>query len=115
MIPPVSLVAQMEKNLPAGQETQVRSLGWEDPLEKGMTTHSVFLPGKYHGQRSLAGYNLWGLKESDMTEVTNTQRASDHQVSLPAWSFQSLGSLACLWKAQPSILILSKPCPWLKA
>ena len=38
-----SLVAQMVKNLPAMQETQVQSLGWEDPLEKGMTTHSSIL------------------------------------------------------------------------
>ena len=37
------LVAQMVKNLAAIQETQVLSLGWEDPLEKGMTTHSSFL------------------------------------------------------------------------
>ena len=35
-----SLVAQMEKNLPAMQDTQIRSLGREDPLEKGMATHS---------------------------------------------------------------------------
>ena len=35
-----SLVAQLVKNLPATQETQVRSLGWEDPLEKGKATHS---------------------------------------------------------------------------
>ena len=35
-----SLVAQMVKNLPAMQETWVQSLGWEDPLEKGMATHS---------------------------------------------------------------------------
>ena len=35
-----SLVAQMVKNLSARQETRVRSLGWEDPLEKGMATHS---------------------------------------------------------------------------
>ena len=35
-----SLVAQMVKNLPSMQETWVRSLGWEDPLEKGMATHS---------------------------------------------------------------------------
>ena len=33
------MVAQMVKNLPAMQETQVWSLGWEDPLEKGITTH----------------------------------------------------------------------------
>ena len=39
----VSLVAQMIKNLPAIQETQVLSLGWKDPLEKGMATHSSFL------------------------------------------------------------------------
>ena len=35
-----SLEAQMVKNLPAMQEMWVRSLGWEDPLEKGMATHS---------------------------------------------------------------------------
>ena len=35
-----SLVAQMVKNLPAVRETRVRSLGWEDPLEKGMATQS---------------------------------------------------------------------------
>ena len=50
-----SLVAQMVKNLLAMQETQVHSLGQEDPLEKGITTHSIFLPGEFHGQRSLAG------------------------------------------------------------
>ena len=37
---PASLVAQPVKNLPAMQETQVPSLGWEDPLEKGTVTHS---------------------------------------------------------------------------
>ena len=35
-----SLVGEMVKNLPVMQETQVPSLGWEDPLEKGMATHS---------------------------------------------------------------------------
>ena len=38
-----SLVAQMVKNLPAIQETWIRSLGWEDPLEEGMATHSSIL------------------------------------------------------------------------
>ena len=46
-IPPqyswASLVAQTVKNLPAMQETWVRSLGWEDPLEKGKATHSSIL------------------------------------------------------------------------
>ena len=38
-----SLVAQLVKNTPAMQETLVRSLGWEDPLEKGKATHSGIL------------------------------------------------------------------------
>ena len=46
----------------------VQSLGWEDLLEKGMATISVFLPGEFHGQRSLEGYSPWGHKESDTTE-----------------------------------------------
>ena len=50
------------------QETQVQSLGRGDPLEKKMETHSVFLPGKPYGQRSLAGYSPGGHKESDRTE-----------------------------------------------
>ena len=63
-----SLVAQMVKNLPAMQETQFQSLGWEDLLEKGLSTHSSILPGEFHGQRSLAAYHPWRHKESDMTE-----------------------------------------------
>jgi len=44
------------------QETRVRSLLWEDPVEKEMAPTPVFLPGKSHGQRSLAGYSPWGPK-----------------------------------------------------
>ena len=43
MLNRASLVAQMVRNLPAIQETQVQSLGWEDPLEKRMATHSTIL------------------------------------------------------------------------
>ena len=46
---------RMVKNLPATQETWVRSLGQENLLEKGMAT-PVFLPGEFHGQRGLAIY-----------------------------------------------------------
>ena len=60
------------KNLPAMQETQVRSLGQEDPLEEEMTTTLVFLPGKSHGQKSLAGYSPWGHRELDVTEHAHT-------------------------------------------
>ena len=49
---------------------QVQFLGQEDPLEEGMATTPVFLPGESHGQRSLAGYSPQGRKELDMTEAT---------------------------------------------
>ena len=63
-----SLVAQTIKHLSAMQETWVRSLGWEDALEKEMAATPVFLPGKSHGSRSLVGYRPWGRKELDTTE-----------------------------------------------
>ena len=50
------------------QEIWVDPLGQEDPPEKEIATHSSILSGKSHGQRSLAGYSLWGCKESDTTE-----------------------------------------------
>ena len=62
------LGAQTVKNLPAMQDTQVRSLNWEDPLEKKWQPTPVFLPGEFHGQRSLAGYGPWVCKELDTTE-----------------------------------------------
>ena len=51
------------KNLPAKQETWVQSMGWEDPLEKRLVTHSIFWPEEFHGL-----YSPWGCKEWDMTE-----------------------------------------------
>ena len=50
------------------QETRVRSLNQEDPLEEEMATYYSILVGKSHQQRSLAGYSPWGWKELDMTE-----------------------------------------------
>ena len=49
------------------QEMHVQFLGWKDPLEKEMATHSVFLLGKSHGEKSLVGYSPKGCKESDLT------------------------------------------------
>ena len=49
------------------QETRVRSLGREDPLEKGMATH---LPGEARGQSSLLDYSLWDRRESHRAEAT---------------------------------------------
>ena len=79
----VSLVTQTIKNLPAMQKTHVRSLGWEDPLEKGMPTPTpVFLAGGSHGQRSLLGYSPWVRKESNMTERLSTHTHRNHHKQL---------------------------------
>ena len=67
---PASLVAQTVKNLPAMRETQVRSLGQEDPLEKEMATHSSILAWEIPWTEESAGYSPWGQKESDITEAT---------------------------------------------
>ena len=67
----VSLVAQMVRNPPA-MKTWVQSLGWENPLKKGMATHFSILPGESHGQRSLVGSSPWGHKESNRAERLST-------------------------------------------
>ena len=58
----------MVKNLPAMQETQVRSLGQEDPLEKGMAIHSLIFPGEFHEQKNLVGYSLRCSEKQDTAE-----------------------------------------------
>ena len=63
----VFLVAQELKNFLEMQETQVQSLGWEDPLEEEMQSAPVFLPGESHGQRSLAGYRTWDCKTMQLS------------------------------------------------
>ena len=65
----------MVKNLPAVPETQVRSLGQEDPLEKGMATHSKY--SKYSCLENPTGRRAWGatvrgVAESDATERLTT-------------------------------------------
>ena len=50
------------------RETRVRYLGWEDPLEKEMATHSSILAWKIPWTEEPVGYSPWGRKESDTTE-----------------------------------------------
>jgi len=57
-----SLVAQSVKNLPAIQETWVRSLGWEDPLEKEMATHSSILAWKISWTQKPGELQIMGLQ-----------------------------------------------------
>ena len=58
----VSLIAQLIKILPAIQDTWVQFLGWEDPLEKEMATHSSIPTWRIAWTKSLAGYSPWDGK-----------------------------------------------------
>ena len=62
------LVAQMVKNLPAMQETQVQSLGQEDPLEKGMVTHSSILAWRMPWTEEPGGLQSMGSQRVSTTE-----------------------------------------------
>ena len=63
-----SPVAQMVRNLPAMQETWVQSLGWEDPLEKRMATHSNVLDWRIPWTEEPGKLQFMGCKELDTTE-----------------------------------------------
>ena len=67
-----SLVVQSVKNLPAVQETGVQSLGWEDPLEKEMATHSSILAWKISWREEPGGLQSMGLQRVGHNWVTNT-------------------------------------------
>ena len=64
----VSLVTQTIKNLPAMRDTHVRSMGQEDPLEKGMATHSSILAWRIPWTGEPGRHDPWGCKESDTTD-----------------------------------------------
>ena len=61
-------MAQAVKNLPAAQDTRVQSLGWEDPLEKEMATHSSILAWRISWSEEPGGLQSMGCKESDVAE-----------------------------------------------
>ena len=64
-LPRASLVAQTVKNLLAVQETRVQSLGWEDPLEKGMGIHSSILAWRIPGTEEPGGLpSVYGVTQS---------------------------------------------------
>ena len=56
-------------DLPTVQEIRVQHLSWEDPLEKGMVTHSSILAWRIPWTKELEGHSPWGRKESDTTEL----------------------------------------------
>ena len=59
---------QIVKNLPVMQETQVHSMGWEDPLDKGMATHSSILAWRIPWTEEPGGLQSKDCKELDTTE-----------------------------------------------
>ena len=63
-----SLVAQTVKRLPTMRETRVRSLGWEDPLEKAVATHSSIRAWRIPWTEDPGGLQSTGCKEPDMNE-----------------------------------------------
>ena len=102
-----SLVAQMVKNLPAMQETQVWSLGQEDPLEKGMATHSSILALENPWTEGPGGLQSLGLQRvghdwSDFhinTETTNTLCSKMSSAS-------NVGKSACRGKIRGGIPVI---------
>ena len=56
------------------QKTRVQCLGWEDPLEEEMATHSSVLAWRSHGQRNLVGYSPWGCKRVRHSLTNNNNK-----------------------------------------
>ena len=72
-------MAQTVKNLPAMQETQVQSLGWEDPLEKGMVTHFTILAWKIPGTEEHGGLQSMG------SQSIRHDQATTHSTAQAKW------------------------------
>jgi len=70
----------MVNNLPAMQETQLRSLGWKDPLEKGMATHSSILAWRIPWTEEPGSYSPWAHKEMDTTERLSLSHDSEREL-----------------------------------
>ena len=96
-----SQMTQTVKNLPAIRDTWVWTLAWEDPLEKG--TASVFLPGEFHGQRSLASCTVHEVTKS------RTQRCNFHFFTLLRHNSPTIKFILLKYTIQ-WLLVFSKNC-----
>ena len=101
------------KESPAMQETWVRSLGWEDPLEKEVATHFSILPGKFHGQRSLACCSPWGCKRViyDFAKL-NSKCCALLSISLEGCCCCSVASVMSDSVRPHRRQATRLPCPW---
>ena len=90
----------MGQRLPAMWETRVQSLGQKISWRRKWQPTPVFVPGKSHGQRSLAGYSSWDCKELDTTEQLSTTTTSvyiyTHIHSFKRWVLMAAKSLASI-------------------
>ena len=116
------LVAQVVKNMPAMQETQVQSLGQEDPLEKGMATHSSILAWRIPWTRNLVGCGPRGRRGSDTTELLSTQtyrwkELYDSMITFPSFWYWVVGGSEITniwrrkWQSTP-VLLPGKSHAW---
>ena len=87
-----SLVAQTVKRLPTMRETQVWSLGWEDPLEKEMATHSSTLAGKSHGWRKVDLFSL-GCVASCISKIQIAKKTQEKLENLNKLSQKTFSSV----------------------
>ena len=101
-----SLVAQMVKNLPAMRETRVRSLGWEDPLEEGIATHSDIRAWRIP-QRRLADYSSCSGRV-EHARGTNTHTCIYIYVCVHVCVYLKHSILSLLH----SLVVVVLQCPW---
>ena len=94
MLGGASLVAQMVKNLPAMQEIHVRSLGWEDPLEKGTATHSSVLAWRIPWAEELGGLQSMGLQRVGHDWATEHTAHTHHAWHMGVTAYNTVGSVA---------------------
>ena len=90
-------MAQLVKNLPEIPETWIRSLGWEDLLEKGKATHSLILSWRIHGL-----YTPWGHKESDMT---NFQVNTGYSVEMILEGIRDPSEIYCKYPGKKEMMV----------
>ena len=96
-----SLVAQMVKNLPAMQETQVWSLGWEDPLEKGMATDCSILTWKIPWTEEPGGLQCKGWQRVGHNWETNTLTFKGTRRTERKCDLKESGSRWSQWEREP--------------
>ena len=106
-------MVQMVKNLPAMRETQVWSLGWEDPPEKGMATHSSILAWRIPRTEGLGELQSIGSKRVRHNWATNTSSAYYQHLGIVSMSFSST-ILRPSWRGWPLWLqFWAHRCPFL--